>query len=160
MSKPLNLKYTVTVLPVNRIKEKIRFQIRHPENVSCITGIAVTTSLKPWKGDVGLLTLSIPGKGDVFFSQEVKEVETNYNELIQPGIFNPTPKIYSGGKRLHTYFDTNVPVTESLLEGFYESFVPLAGGMTAGKPIEVYRVTIYLRYERIKKEEDDSGICT
>lgn len=45
MSKLHPIKETVKVLYITKPNQKIRFQIRHPENVYAITGIAVTCSL-------------------------------------------------------------------------------------------------------------------
>lgn len=45
MSNRNVIKNTVKVLTINKPNQKIRFQIRHPENVYAIIGIAVTCSL-------------------------------------------------------------------------------------------------------------------
>jgi hypothetical protein len=45
MSSRYSIKNTVKIVSINKPNQKIRFQIRHPENVYAIIGIAVTCSL-------------------------------------------------------------------------------------------------------------------
>lgn len=45
MSSRYPIKNTVKIVSINKPNQKIRFQIRHPENVYAIIGIAVTCSL-------------------------------------------------------------------------------------------------------------------
>jgi hypothetical protein len=45
MSSRYSIKNTVKIVSINKPKKKISFQIRHPENVYAIIGIAVTCSL-------------------------------------------------------------------------------------------------------------------
>ncbi len=149
----LKRKYKVVVIPVYKQKEKIRFQVKHPEDVDCITGIAITNNATISKGDLAALTLSIPAKGDVFFIDAFPLETAKHNELMGlDGIFKSVSNVFLAGKR-REYFETNIAITGKIMEGYLESNSDL-GGAAAGDLPEAYRVVLYLRYERKNLKQD------
>jgi hypothetical protein len=163
MSSRYSIKNTVKILTINKPNQKIRFQIRHPENVYAIIGIAVTCSLPTTKvifglGDVaGVLTLAIAEKGDVVFADDVKIDNNNYSDLLEQQLFTPffLAEQYQSGKGKH-YFETNYLVTDAMLEGYYEDVIfpkALLSAISAYKTADLYNVKIYIRYQTIKTEE-------
>jgi hypothetical protein len=159
MSRPLSIGYAVKVIKITALGDKIRFNLRHPENAECLTGIAVTCTRSRPQGlegallsDVaGTLALAIPEKGDVFFAESVKAEQGDFRDLterrINLGLFN-----YPFGfsvKRIE-YYDVSVPATNTLMEGYYEDSATEAGLIIIigdDAPPELYKVTLYLRYQ-------------
>jgi len=122
------IKYLVKVIPVVRPGQKTLFRIRHPENALFLSGIAVTGTFQGVFGDAGgrtdttgSLSLAIPEQGDVFYTEDIKWdnykgkdiAERNINQVFIPDVF-----AYGGGR--YEYFETCIPVTEAILEGYYE----------------------------------------
>jgi len=159
MKKETGIKYVVKVLRITKRGEKIHFTLKHPENALWLNGIALTTSDIRRRGvegsltsdTTGTLSLAIPDKGDVFYSEEVKSETGNFKDFIEQRLrqeFSGKEFSLSGTRR--EYFTTWIPVTEALLEGFY------AENPSAGRParlagdllslVEFYKVTLYLRY--------------
>lgn len=128
MSHRHPIKETVKVLYITKPNQKIRFQIRHPENVYSITGIAVTCSLaarRKVKGgagsNAGTLHLAIAEKGDVAFTEDVRVDINNYFDFTEQQVsrIGISEGISFEGKRL-TYFETNFKITDAIIEGYYE----------------------------------------
>lgn len=170
MSNRYPIKETVKVLSITKPNQKIRFQIRHPENVYAVIGIAVTCSLglsgkdgdmasgqRAIKNMAGHLTLAIAEKGDVIFTDDVQLDNNNYSDALERKVFGTfIPKFYYLSGRGKPYFETNYLVTESILEGYYEdAFFPKL------KPNEeppngkepFYQVRVYIRYQTLKGEQ-------
>lgn len=157
MSNPYPLKEVVKVLTITKPTQKIRFQIRHPENVYSITGIAVTCSLVSilrgggGSSTAGTLTLAIADKGDVVFNEDVKRDNNDYIDEIEKQI-NATlfsKELSFSGKRL-TYFETQFIITEAVLDGFYEDTFYANRGDVIPRDTILYKVTIYIRYQTFK----------
>lgn len=134
MSKRRPIKETVKVLYITKPNQKIRFQIRHPENVYAITGIAVTCTLAAKRrgkmkltggSNAGTLHLAIAEKGDVAFTEDVKVDTNNYAESTeeQISVMGISKGISFEGKRL-SYFQTHFKITDAIMEGYYwDSFL-------------------------------------
>jgi hypothetical protein len=157
MSNRNVIKNTVKVLTIDKPNQKIRFQIRHPENVYAIIGIAVTCSLTNTKmtyawGDVaGHLTLAIAEKGDVVFTEDVKKDNNEYFDQIENmvGITYIPYVEHQTGNGKH-YFETNYIVTESILEGYYEDLFfpkPVLLSNSNSPTKDLYQVRVYIRYQ-------------
>ena len=163
MSNRHPIKETVKVLYITKPNQKIKFQIRHPENVYAIIGIAVTCSLALSKDErgikantAGVLNLAIAEKGDVAFSEDLKLDNNNYLDATEKQINSlGTPNgIQYIGKRLH-YFETNYRITEALLEGYYEDVF----SQKVNEPIKsnfLYKVSVYIRYQTLKSSKDEN----
>lgn len=128
MSKLHPVKETVKVLYITKPNQKIRFQIRHPENVYAITGIAVTCTLGAKRkekvstaSNAGTLHLAIAAKGDVAFTEDVKVDSNNYSDFTEGQTFTMSivKGIASEGRRL-SYFETEYKITDAIMEGYYE----------------------------------------
>lgn len=161
MSLPFSIKETVKVLNVTKPLQKINFQIRHPENVIALIGIAVTSNLVPLPlrpGDVdkgntaGNLSLAISQKGDVAFGEDVKIDNNDYADLPEKMVYGWAASIESAKKR-QFYFETFYKVDKALLEGFYEDiYSPPFQTDDKGIPYpKLYKVSIYLRYKVFEK---------
>lgn len=157
MHAEYHTKETVKVLVITKQKQKIRFQIRHPENVYAISGIAITSNLTPDdpgfghimedKGNTaGHLALSIPQKGDIVFGEDVMLDNNDYADLPEKMVYGFTLDISQAKKRQH-YFNTNYKIDKAVLEGYYEDIYSpelISGGIS--KPF-LYKVRIYIRYQ-------------
>lgn len=156
MKSHFSIKYTVKVVSISNLGQKVHFTIRHPEDAEMITGIAVTaTKLRPsgravFQSDTtGHLSLASPDKGDVFYTESIKAEQFDFRDLTEKRIgLAYVPKQFGfSGKRLE-YFNTAIDTSQALLEGYYED------GSSSGLVIiggdahrELYRVTLYLRYK-------------
>ena len=169
MDKELNIKYVIHEIVITKPMEKIRFQMRHPENVDCITGIAVTCTCsgvgkkeKVNRGNnAGYLSLAIPDKGDVMYSENVQADKNIFFEFAKQSIFSTIQRNgFQYTSKQRTYFDTHIPVTRAFMEGFYEDALfetlrlskptfPIIYAIIEGKQA-LYKVKVYLRYERTK----------
>ncbi len=154
------IKETVKILTITKQKEKINFQIRHPENVLAIIGIAVTCDKIadhldpvggadiPNKGSIaGYVSLSVPQKGDVVFGDDVQLDNNDYADLIEKAVWGLAQDI-SGAKKRDYYLKTFLPVNKTLLEGFYEDiYSPSLTSFTGEVLPFLYRVRVYIRYQ-------------
>ncbi len=191
MSNRHPIKETVKILYITKPNQKIRFQIRHPENVHSIIGIAVTCSLSASRRSeklgtnitAGNLHLAIAEKGDVAFTEDVKIDNNDYLDISEKQVFNIlTPKDISTAGKRQSYFETNYKITDAIIEGYYEDFflskygyvvntaqlfseaIPVKGKEIVIIPKEeiipirenqLYKVTIYLRYQTLKPCEHE-----
>ena len=158
MHAEYHTKETVKVLTVTKVKQKIRFQIRHPENVYAITSIAVTTNLitdNPGFGHIGEnkgntaghLALSIPQKGDIVFGDDVMVDNGDYSDLPEKMVYNIRLDISQAKKRQH-YFNTNYKIDKAVLEGYYEDIYSPELNNSDGVPKPyLYKIRIYIRYQ-------------
>lgn len=135
------LKYLVKIIPVVRPGQKTLFRIRHPENALYLSGIAVTGTFQGIFGDgggrtdtTGSLSLAIPEEGDVFYTEDIKWdnykgkdiTERNINQAFVPDVF-----AYGGGR--YEYFETHIPITDAIMEGYYEdNSIPRYGRIGIG----------------------------
>jgi len=164
MSAIYPIKETVKVITVTKQNQKIHFQLRHPENVSTMIGIAVTASLSTLSDIVppvpalndsnmaGHLSLALPQKGDVVFSDDVKIDNNDYADIPEKIIYGLQSNIAASKKRQY-YFETEYKTDRAVLEGYYEDiFAPsLTDENGILKPF-LYKVRIYVRYQ-VKKTE-------
>lgn len=172
MAKEYNIKETVTTLIIYKQAQKIKFQIRHPENVHAIIGIAVTSNMKapppgevrsviPKGDNVGYIALSIPGKGDIVYGDDVKLDNNEYADLLEQALWELSLPI-SQAKHRQFYFETFYKIDKALLEGFYEDvyFPTNSYGVIGISPKQVidgygtmevapalYKIRIYIRYQ-------------
>lgn len=158
MHSEYTIKETIKVLTVVRQKQKIRFQIRHPENAESIIGIAVTSNLipdPPVFGDIspdkgitaGHIALSIPQKGDVVFGDDVRADNNDYSDLLEKMVYGLTLDISQAKKRDY-YFYTLYKIDKAVLEGFYEDIYSPEYNNTEGVPKSyLYKIRIYIRYQ-------------
>lgn len=158
MYKKHSIKETVKVLTVTKQKQKIRFQIRHPENAHSIIAIAVTSNLiidNPGFGDIGEnkgntaghLSLSIPQKGDIVFGEDVMLDNNDYADLPEK-VVNIITSDVSKAKKRQFYFKTRYQIDKAVLEGFYEDIY--SPDLNDGKGLPktyLYKVSIYIRYQ-------------
>ncbi|MDP1800827.1 MAG: hypothetical protein Q8L81_05715 [Bacteroidota bacterium] len=154
MSKVNNIKETVKVITITKQLQKINFQIRHPENVFAIIGIAVTCDkigeftgdILPPKGNTaGNISLSIAQKGDVVFSDDVKIDSNDYADIPEKRVYGLQFDIASAKKR-QLYFKTFYRIDKALLEGFYEdTYSPSMA--SDGVELPLYKIRIYIRYQ-------------
>ena len=169
MSKQRNYKETVSVIYITKPKQKLRFQIKHPENVEAVIGVAVScTMIKPKvktaRDIAGLLSISIPQKGDIVFGEAVRIDDNNYLEVLEAKTFGSffNKSFWFAGKKLD-YFKTYYKVDEAIMESFYEDislpvkqfFKSIYGGtdnikLSNVKPLNeryYYILRIYLQYK-------------
>lgn len=158
MSRKYHIKETVKVITVTKQNQKINFQIRHPENVHAVIGIAVTSNLisdpevmgydAVSKGNTaGYLALSIPQKGDVVFGEDVKVDINEYADIPERDVYKLSFTIASAKKR-QLYFNTFYKIDKAVLEGFYEDIYSPNLFDGGGLPlIYLYKVRIYIRYQ-------------
>lgn len=152
------IKESVYGLTILKPLQKIRFQIRLPENVCAITGFGTTSNKlsegyvpeygEVYKGDtVGLLTLSLPGKGDVIFGEDVKVDDNDYADFFEKTLpSNYVPYVYA--KKRNIYLDTFVKITNPLLEGYYQDvYNPFVTIGEDGLYHYLYKVRLYIRYQ-------------
>lgn len=161
MEKEHKIKHVVKVLSITKQFQKIHFTLRHPENALYLSGIAVTGTKVYEAGlegitrpdSAGFLSLAIPEKGDVFYTEQVKSEKSKFLDFAEQRLalgFLKNAFGFSGKRK--TYFDTCVPITEALMEGYYEdtSFVPVIIFLAFSPPpppsITPYTITLYLRY--------------
>lgn len=154
MSSVYPIKETVKVITITQPLQKINFQIRHPENVFALTGIAVTSNLigrsrddKSYNGSIsGNLSLAISQKGDVAFGEDVMTDDNDYADITEKSFNGLTASILSAKKR-QFYFETFYKINKALLEGFYEDvYAPRSGEGREPLPY-LYKIRIYLRYQ-------------
>lgn len=158
MHKEYSIKETVKIITVTKQKQKINFQIRHPENVHAVIGIAVTSNLISESAGGGLdfvdkgntagyLALCIPQKGDVVFGDDVKVDNNDYADIPEKAVYGLQLNIASAKERDY-YFKTYYKIDKAVLEGFYEdTYSPeLTGEHGEPKPY-LYKIRIYLRYQ-------------
>jgi len=132
MEQTLHIKYVVKVISITKPLQKTHFTIRHPENASCLSGIAVTNTCfsvviapegrpRISLDNAGFLSLATPNKGDVFYTEDLKIDKGDYRDkteqLINPSFLLGDTEF--SGKRLD-YFDTAMPIQDALMEGYYE----------------------------------------
>jgi hypothetical protein len=155
-----HIKETVTVLTVTKQKQKIRFQIRHPENVYSITGIAVTSNLLPDVVDMGRdlggvdkgitaghLALSLPQKGDIVYGDDVRLDDNNYGDFLEREVYQVITDI-SFAKKRDYYLRSNFKINKAILEGFYEDIYSPDLTNTEGVPkAYLYKIRVYIRYQ-------------
>lgn len=158
MKRHFSIRYVVKALPIYEWGKKIHFTLRHPENAECITGIAVTcTRMRPQGlegsllADVaGTLALAIPAKGDVFYTESVKAEKADFREFAEKrtglGFYS---YLYGFSGKGIGYFDVSVPITQPILEGYYEDSAIEDGIIIIGgdPPPWIYKVHLYLRYK-------------
>lgn len=174
MSHRHPIKETVKLIYITKPNEKIRFQIRHPENVHAIVGIAVTCSMikldeKKELGNIaGYLSLAIPEKGDVVFGEDVKIDTNDYTEPLEQltrALTSEKSVSFSGKKR--TYFNTHYHIKDAILEGYYEdTYLPakrnyqitvggikgeVIGQLLPEKNESYYCIRLYIRYQTTQK---------
>lgn len=121
------LKDQIKTIRITKPNQKIRFQVRHPENALSLVGIAVSCNAYAFreldiiKGKTaGHLSLMIAEKGDVAFGEDVQIDNNQYNDLTEKRCWFEAAKTISKiGKRL-SYFETNYKITQALMEGYYE----------------------------------------
>jgi hypothetical protein len=121
------LKDQIKTLLIAKPNQKIRFQVRHPENAIRLVGIAVSCNaytLKEFaliKGKTaGHLSLIIAEKGDVAFGEDVTIDNNQYRDITEKRCwFEPMKSLSKIGKRL-SYFETDYTITQAIMEGYYE----------------------------------------
>src|ERR1700757_3786122 len=178
MEQVLHIKYVVKVITITKPLQKTHFTIRHPENASCLSGIAVTTNAyaaplmirdgaKAPTDNAGFLSLAVPNKGDVFYTEDVKVERDEYRDKIEQ-LIKPTfitPDFEFSGKKFG-YMDTAMPVNDAFMEGYYEDLFFQTGFIGGGiggpkgegggdfipRILTGYKVTLYLRYIVNEKE--------
>jgi hypothetical protein len=153
------IKETVKVLTVTKQQQKINFQIRHPENVFAIIGIAITCDKISDQADpgvpdfvnkgsmAGFLSLAIPQKGDVVFSDDVQIDNNEYADLVEKAVWGLALDI-SGAKKRDYYLKTFIKIDKAVLEGFYEdTYSPSITSNTGELLSYLYKIRIYVRYQ-------------
>jgi len=158
MKKVYPIKETVKVITVTKPYQKINFQIRHPENMEAIIGIAVTSDKMPdapppastgapLGSMVGQLSLSIPQKGDIVFGDDVMIDNNDYSDLTEKTVFGLIYDI-SQSKKKGLYFETLYPVDKAMLEGYYEDvYAPSLFNSHGDFLPYLYKIRIYIRYK-------------
>ncbi len=144
-------KDTIKTILVSKANQKIRFQIRHPENALRIVGIAVTcnahqqSNLDKIKGNVaGYLSLAIAEKGDVAFGEDVKIEPIKYCELLENNIFSQLSSSFSINGKQQSYFETNYKITHAILEAYYEDvFLSNLLFNTSGVNVSITSTSVY-----------------
>jgi len=178
MAKEYSIKEIVKTIVVTKQLQKINFQIRHPENVCHIIGIAVTSNLisdpvnsvmtvdsdgnpisipDPDKGNTaGYLALSIAQKGDVIYSEDVSLDNNDYSDIPEKNLSNYYANIGQSAKH-DKYLKTCIKTDKSVVEGYYEdTYSPnlsIEGSYTP-KPY-LYNVNIYIRYKVFQNESKE-----
>lgn len=158
MNQHNSIAYAVKVIKIMELGEKTRFQVRHPENSACLTGIAVScTRMRPqgFEGAllpdvVGTLALAIPEKGDVFFTQSVKAEQGDFRDFAERKIsLDYQSYLFGFSAKGIGYCDVAIPTAKALLEGYYEDHAVEDGIIIIGgdPPPERYKLTLYLRYQ-------------
>lgn len=126
-NKSLYPRVTIKKLLITKPNQKIRFQIRHPENAAHIIGLTATCSQYPQStftltrgSTVGYLTLSIAEKGDLAFGQDVKWDKNTLQDITEKKCqaFQATPIAKIATQQ--SYFETDLEITKAVMEGFYE----------------------------------------
>ena len=174
----------VKVISITKAAQKIHFTVRHPENATCLSGIAITATCyvrrlinrdmvtRTVNDMTGFLSLAIPNKGDVFYSDHIKIETDNFldkTEQLTRSILLGQ-KFEFAGKRAE-YFDTEMPITDALMEGYYEDVssgnntsivfnstprldinLQLPTLQQVRNPVANYKVRLYLRYVMHEKE--------
>jgi hypothetical protein len=150
------IKETVKVITITKPNQKINFQIRHPENMDAIIGIAVTSDKMPDApaygvgsigNMVGQLSISIPQKGDIVFGDDVMLDNNDYSDLTEKIVYGLTYDI-SQSKKRGLYFETLYPVDKAMLEGYYEDVYAPSLFNSKGELLPyLYKIRIYIRYK-------------
>lgn len=161
MYKGRTIKETVRTIVITKQKQKINFQIRHPENVSEVIGIAITCDkisdpvdpVLGHKGNMaGHVSLSIPQKGDVVYSDDVKIDDNDYADIVEKTVWGLQLNISSAKPRDY-FFKTSYVIDKAVLEGFYEDFYSPNLTTDTGEVLPfLYKIRIYLRY-KVKETE-------
>ncbi len=147
------LKYTLTTLPITKVFQRIRFQIRVPENLYAITGIVATVSLAELAVKKGIdpghcagsLSLALPDKGDVVFNDEVRLGHHDFLDFFEKIVqANPAPNFFWFSATRYSYFDTFYKIKDALIEGYYESYFRPLAVPEPGRTF--YKLNIYIRY--------------
>jgi hypothetical protein len=158
MSNRHPIKEKVILLNITKPSQKIRFQLRHPETVNSIIGIAVTSNLSylitpktNYGNTAGVLTIAIAQQGDVSYCEAVSVDNNDYLDFTEKIIYNNNTKLEINivGKQL-TYFETHFPIKEAISEGYYEDVFlkdPLLIEEFISKGDVFYQVRIYIRYD-------------
>ncbi len=158
MSNRHPIKEKVILLNITKPKQKIRFQIRHPETVNSIIGLAVTSNLSylitsktNYGNTAGVLTIAIAQQGDISYSEAVRIDNNDYVDFTEKTIYNTNSEVELTkiGKRI-TYFETHFPIKEAISEGYYEDVFlkdPLLIEEFISKGDVFYQVRIYIRYD-------------
>ena len=156
MHKPYPIKETVRTIVITKQKQKINFQIRHPENVSHIIAIAVTCDkigehVDPAvedKGNMaGHIVLSLPQKGDVIYSDDVRIDNNDYADIMEKTVWGLQLPIGQAKPRDY-FFKTCFPVDKAVLEGFYEDFYSPQLTIDTGEVLHsLYKIRVYIRYQ-------------
>ncbi len=167
MSKANIIKETVKVITITKQLQKINFQIRHPENVFAIVGIAVTCNkipeftgdLLPSKGNTaGHISMAIAQKGDVVFSDDVKVDANDYADIPEKRVYCLQFDIASAKKR-QLYFKTFYRIDKALLECFYEdSYSPTLTNIEGIVLPYLYKIRIYIRYQAIDINQKETKL--
>lgn len=120
-------KIIIKTLLISKPNQKLRFQIRHPENAERIIGLATSCShfaqsvFDLAKGStVGYLTLSIAEKGDLAFGQDVKWDKNEYQDITEKNCRALHGNTLSKIGTRQSYFETDLEITKAVMEGFYE----------------------------------------
>lgn len=121
------LKDQIKTLRITKPNQKIRFQVRHPENATSLVGIAVNCNAFAYreldliKGKTaGHLSLMIVQQGDVAYGEDVSIDNNTYQDITERRCwFERNKTLGKAGKRL-SYFETNYPITHAIMEGYYE----------------------------------------
>src|SRR6185312_6710456 len=123
MEQELHIKYVVKVISITKSLQKMHFVLRHPENATCLSGIAVTTTCfsdnllgpegrpRNKSDNAGFLSLATPNKGDVFYSEDLKVEQGEFRDTTELLINPPFPsgEFEFYGKR-YEYLDTAMPI--------------------------------------------------
>lgn len=141
------------IIHIEEIKsrsEKIQFQIKLPVTSNCVTGVLATVSPNtehiPVEGEdprienIGSLWLRIPECRDVFFADQVREfnhLQKEFHGITFPILTTQPEWWFSGWKR--DFFSINVPIEDTVLEGYYIDETPPA-------PVS-YLLKIYIELE-------------
>ena len=112
---------------INKQGAKIMFQIKIPTDVKQVKGLlieatrtglatGITSMQSPFH--CGWITLSIPDKRDVFYSDLVEFTEVQQLVTDQIGIAGENSWWLNGTKR--DFFSVSVPIENTIIDGYFE----------------------------------------
>lgn len=136
--------------PITKKGAKLQFQIKLPNTIKAVTGIAITASKTgkvrgskdgkpPFTEYAGWLQLQIPEKRDAFYSDLVR-FSTHKKQPLgtlpqqELGLSVQNAWWFSGTQ--HRFFNITIPVERTIIEGYFEDHA-LNGG-------QQYTLIIYL----------------
>ena len=136
-------RYIIHQVRITQRGQRELFQIRIPRICKRITGVKVTTdsiSSDYQNIQVGWLWLSLPIVREAFFSQIVKSFHPMHDWAGYSGLMpvNFMDGYASTGGTKQEFLSVNVPVYQTLVEGYYSNEFATSS---------VYTVSIYLRLE-------------